>query len=118
MDKLIRENYYLSGDVALAPHCPFGPIALASCLQVDAVCYNGVLQEQSIGIHYNVGKSVLDYIDNKEDFRFAGGFVNLPVKRGAGILPAPSDFRHCPIFWRCPVFHCCRMSTYLCASVP
>lgn len=85
MDKLIRENYYLSGDVALAPHCPLGPIALASCLQVDAVSYNGVLQEQSIGIHYNVGKSVLDYIDNKEDFRFVGGFVNLPVKAGLGV---------------------------------
>ncbi len=25
-------------DVALAPHCPLGPIALAACLQVDAVC--------------------------------------------------------------------------------
>ena len=72
-------------DVALAPHCPLGPIALASCLQVDAVSYNGVLQEQSIGIHYNVGKSVLDYIDNKEDFRFVGGFVNLPVKAGLGV---------------------------------
>lgn len=72
-------------DVAMAPHCPLGPIALASCLQVDAVSYNGVLQEQSIGIHYNVGKSVLDYIDNKEDFRFEGGFVNLPVKAGLGV---------------------------------
>ena len=72
-------------DVALAPHCPLGPTALASCLQVDAVSYNGVLQEQSIGIHYNVGKSVLDYIDNKEDFRFVGGFVNLPVKAGLGV---------------------------------
>lgn len=72
-------------DVALAPHCPLGQIALASCLQVDAVSYNGVLQEQSIGIHYNVGKSVLDYIDNKEDFRFVGGFVNLPVKAGLGV---------------------------------
>ncbi len=26
-------------DVALAPHCPLGPIALASCIQVDAVAY-------------------------------------------------------------------------------
>ena len=42
-------------DVALAPHCPLGPIALASCLNVDAVSYNAVIQEQSIGIHYNVG---------------------------------------------------------------
>ena len=27
-------------DVALAPHCPLGPIALAACLQVDAISYN------------------------------------------------------------------------------
>ena len=47
-------------DVALAPHCPLGPIALAACLNVDATCYNAVIQEQSIGIHYNVGKEVLD----------------------------------------------------------
>ena len=52
-------------DVALAPHCPLGPIALAACLNVDATCYNAVIQEQSIGIHYNVGKSVLDYALNK-----------------------------------------------------
>src|SRR5207245_2885256 len=40
-------------DVALALHCPLGPIALASCLQLDAVCYNACIQEQSLGIHYN-----------------------------------------------------------------
>ena len=39
-------------DVALAPHCPLGPIALASCLQVDAVAYNALIQEQSLGLHY------------------------------------------------------------------
>ena len=40
-------------DVALALHCPLGPIALAACLQLDAVCYNAFIQEQSLGIHYN-----------------------------------------------------------------
>ena len=65
-------------DVALAPHCPLGPIALASCLNVDAVSYN-------IGIHYNVGKSVLDYVKNQEDFQFQNGFVDLPVKPGLGV---------------------------------
>ena len=72
-------------DVALAPHCPLGPIALAACLNIDAVCYNAVIQEQSIGIHYNVGKSVLDYALNKEDFEFKDGFVELPKKPGLGI---------------------------------
>ena len=43
-------------DVALALHCPLGPIALAACLQLDAVCYNAFIQEQSLGIHYNQGE--------------------------------------------------------------
>lgn len=72
-------------DVALAPHCPLGPIALASCLNLDATCYNAVIQEQSIGIHYNVGKSVLDYVLNKEDFKFVDGRVKLPTKPGLGV---------------------------------
>ena len=72
-------------DVALAPHCPLGPIALAACLNVDAVSYNAAIQEQSIGIHYNVGKSVLDYVKNQEDFRFTDGFVELPKLPGLGV---------------------------------
>lgn len=72
-------------DIALAPHCPLGPIALSACLNVDAVSYNAVIQEQSIGIHYNVGKSVLDYVENKEDFSFVGGYVNLPRIPGLGV---------------------------------
>ena len=72
-------------DVALAPHCPLGPIALASCLNVDATCYNAVIQEQSIGIHYNVGKSVLDYVKNQDDFKFVDGRVQLPVRPGLGV---------------------------------
>ena len=46
-------------DVALAPHCPLGPVALAACLQVDFVSWNAMLQEQSIGIHYNEGADLL-----------------------------------------------------------
>ena len=74
-----------SYDVALAPHCPLGPIALAACLNVDATSYNAVIQEQSMGIHYNVGKTVLDYVDNKDDFKFTGGYVDLPKLPGLGI---------------------------------
>ena len=73
-------------DVALAPHCPLGPIALNACLQVDATSYNAVIQEQSIGIHYNVGKEVLDYALNREDFQFENGFAKMPTKPGLGIV--------------------------------
>lgn len=72
-------------DVALAPHCPLGPIALSACLNVDAVSYNAVIQEQSIGIHYNVGKSVLNYVKNKKDFEFTEGYVKLPQIPGLGV---------------------------------
>jgi galactonate dehydratase len=72
-------------DVALAPHCPLGPIALAACLQVDACCYNAVIQEQSMGIHYNVGRGVLDYVLNKDDFVFAEGYAKLPAIPGIGV---------------------------------
>ena len=72
-------------DVALAPHCPLGPIALAACLQIDATSYNAVIQEQSIGIHYNVGKTVLDYVTNKDDFAFTDGWVELPRLPGLGV---------------------------------
>lgn len=72
-------------DVALAPHCPLGPIALASCLNVDATCYNAAIQEQSIGIHYNVGKSVLDYVKNQADFAFVDGMVRIPQIPGLGV---------------------------------
>lgn len=72
-------------DIALAPHCPLGPIALAACLNVDAASYNAAIQEQSMGIHYNVGKSVLDYVKNREDFRFTDGFASLPSRPGLGV---------------------------------
>jgi len=39
-------------DVSVAPHCPLGPIALASCIQVDACTPNVLIQEQSLDIHY------------------------------------------------------------------
>jgi galactonate dehydratase len=72
-------------DVAVAPHCPLGPIALAACLQVDASCHNAFMQEQSLGIHYNQGSDLLDYIKNKNVFDFKDGFVMIPGGAGLGI---------------------------------
>ncbi|WP_449354266.1 galactonate dehydratase [Virgibacillus natechei] len=72
-------------DVAAAPHCPLGPIALASCIQVDATCHNAVIQEQSLGIHYNKGNDILDYISNPSVFTYTDGFVSISDKPGLGI---------------------------------
>ena len=72
-------------DVALAPHCPLGPIALSACLQTDATCYNAFIQEQSMGIHYNEYHEPLDYILNKEDLAFRDGYVELPKRPGLGV---------------------------------
>jgi galactonate dehydratase len=72
-------------DVALALHCPLGPIALAVNLQLDAGCYNAFIQEQSLGIHYNQGNDLLDYIKNPEVFDYADGFVKIPSGPGLGI---------------------------------
>ncbi|SFG87871.1 galactonate dehydratase [Duganella sp. CF458] len=73
-------------DIALAPHCPLGPVALAACLQVDFVSYNAVLQEQSMGIHYNKGGELLDYVVNKEDFKIENGFIKPLPKPGLGVV--------------------------------
>ena len=72
-------------DVALAPHCPLGPIALAACLQVDAGSYNAFIQEQSMGIHYNEFHGPLDYILNPETYTFKDGHVDISKLPGLGV---------------------------------
>lgn len=72
-------------DVALAPHCPLGPISLAAALQVDFNCINACIQESSIGIHYNEGTDLLDYLLNPEVFDIKDGYVQRPTLPGLGI---------------------------------
>jgi galactonate dehydratase len=72
-------------DVALAPHCPLGPIALAACLQVDATAPNALIQEQSLDIHYNETSDVMDYLADPSVFEYRDGFVDIPEGPGLGI---------------------------------
>jgi galactonate dehydratase len=72
-------------DVAVALHCPLGPIALATCLQLDACTYNAFIQEQSLGIHDNVANDLLDYIGDAGIFAYQDGFVTIPTGLGLGI---------------------------------
>lgn len=72
-------------DMAAAPHAPYGPIALAATLQVDACSPNVFIQEQSLGIHYNKGFDLLDFVKNKEIFQYENGYVNVPALPGLGL---------------------------------
>ncbi len=72
-------------DVAVALHCPLGPIALAANLQLDAVCYNAFIQEQSLGIHYNTTNDLLDYLVDPSIFAYRDGHVAIPQGPGLGI---------------------------------
>lgn len=72
-------------DVAVALHCPLGPIALAACLQIDAGCYNAVIQEQSLGIQYNTTNDLLDYLVDSSVFDYEDGYVKIPSGPGLGI---------------------------------
>ncbi len=94
-------------DIALAPHCPLGPVALAACLQVDFVSWNAVLQEQSIGIHYNQGVDLLDYVINKRDFDCVDGYIAALTGPGLGVEIDEERLRAAaadPPHWRNPVW--------------
>lgn len=77
-------------DVALAPHCPLGPIALAANVQVDACSANFAIQEMSLGIHYNTapggaGQDLTSYTRNPEVWDVSDGYIQLLKGPGLGI---------------------------------
>lgn len=94
-------------DVQLAPHCPLGPIALAACLQVGFSTPNYLIQEQSIGIHYNQGAEVLDYVLDKTPLKFVDGSIERLTGPGLGIEIDEAAVRAADAIghaWRSPVW--------------
>lgn len=92
---------------ALAPHCPLGPIALAASLQVAFATPNFLIQEQSLGIHYNVGTDLLDYLVDPAVFGFVGGHVQRLDQPGLGIRIDEATVRRANQQghqWRSPVW--------------
>jgi galactonate dehydratase len=95
-------------DIAVAPHCPLGPLALAACLQLAATAPNVAIQEMSLGIHYNTGgHDLLNFVVNKEALNPVDGYLPIPVGVGLGVdideaavREADKD-RH---RWRNPIF--------------
>lgn len=94
-------------DIAVAPHCPLGPIALAACIQLDFCTPNAFIQEQSLGIHYNQGTDLLDYLKDPSVFHYNDGFVTLPEGPGLGVEVCEETVREKARIghdWRNPVW--------------
>ena len=96
-------------DVAVAPHCPLGPLALAACMQIAATTPNFVIQEMSLGIHYNVGgHDLLTYMRDPAVFDVADGMVDVLTGPGLGIEIDEAKVREAargPVEgWRNPVW--------------
>lgn len=95
-------------DVALALHCPLGPLTLAASLQLDAVSHNAFIQEQSMGIHYNQGNDVLDYLVDPAPLRIENGYCAIPRGPGLGVeINEEFVIERAAVGhrWRSPVWH-------------
>jgi galactonate dehydratase len=92
---------------SLAPHCPLGPIALAASLQVAFATPNFLIQDQSMGIHYNTTNDLLDYLIDPAVFQFRDGYIDRLTQPGLGIevdekaVRAADELGHT---WRNPVW--------------
>jgi len=78
-------------DVALAPHCPIGPVAFAACMQVGLAAPNFFIQEMSWDIHYNAnlddecGADLHTYLVNPSVFDVKDGHIAALEAPGLGI---------------------------------
>ncbi|MDO6414254.1 galactonate dehydratase [Sphingomonas sp. BIUV-7] len=95
-------------DVAFAPHCPIGPLALAACLNLAAATPNFVIQEISLGIHYNgPSEDLTTLMKNPDIFAVSDGAVQVPSGPGLGVEiddEAVRDMARNPHRWRNPAW--------------
>jgi galactonate dehydratase len=106
LEKLCRlaEAY----DVAVAPHCPNGPVSLAASVQVACCAGNVVICEQSLGLHYNQGYAGLpagempDYLADPQVLTPADGALRRPAGPGLGITVDADAVRRRASDWHLP----------------
>jgi galactonate dehydratase len=95
-------------DVAVAPHCPNGPICLAASLQAAACLPNVTILEYSLGMHYNTGYAGLrpgemeDYLLNPEAVVAQDGYLGIPAGPGLGITVNEALVRERHQVWQLP----------------
>jgi galactonate dehydratase len=94
-------------DVAVAPHCPLGPLALAACLQLAACTPNVIIQEMSLGIHYNQGHDLLSFVRDAAVLTPVEGHLPIPAGPGLGVEIDEEKVREAAKIghrWRNPVW--------------
>jgi galactonate dehydratase len=72
-------------NVAMAPHCPLGPIALAACLQLDFATPNFLIQEQILGLGKGNNGPLMKYLVDFSVYDAPEGYIELMTKPGLGI---------------------------------
>lgn len=98
-------------DVAIAPHCPLGPIALAASMQVAVSIPNFVIQEMSLGMHYNTEageEDLLTYVKDQSVFDIKDGYVKVLTGPGLGIEVDEEAVRRISKetgYWQCKEFY-------------
>lgn len=98
-------------DVAIAPHCPLGPVALAASMQVALSIPNFVIQEMSLGMHYNTEageEDILTYVKDQSVFDIEGGYVKALSGPGLGIEVDEEVVRRVAKdtgYWQCKEFY-------------
>lgn len=95
----MAQNYYMN----VALHNPLGPVALASCLQVDTVIQNFTAQEHPTQAEkFDLGVGIL-----KEPFEIVDGYISVPEKPGLGIEVDEEGLKHIQYDgrWSNPIFY-------------
>ncbi|MCA8299021.1 galactonate dehydratase [Burkholderia sp. AU30198] len=93
-------------DVAVAPHCPLGPLTLAASLQIDFCTPNAFIQEQSTNVAYHDDNAMYAYTRGIP-FAFDAGYVARPDAPGLGVEIDEEKVREAAATghrWRNPVW--------------
>ncbi len=93
-------------DVALAPHCPLGPVAFAASIQIDAAMPNAFIQEQVVEVDDIVNGLGLKYLIEPAAFALKDGYVSIPIGPGLGITVNEDAVRQAAAIghhWRVPL---------------
>ena len=93
-------------DVALAPHCPLGPVAFAASIQLDAAMPNAFIQEQVVEVEDIVHSLGFRYLVKPGAFALKDGCVSIPTGPGLGITVNEDAVRQAAAtghHWRVPL---------------